>query len=259
MPVTDAEEAASLLQHLPIALDREKFLRFVIGFPREYLINTPRNEIVKHYFLFESLPGKQVISSLSLQQDLWKLSLVTLDRHSLFSRICGTLSCFGMNIVSAKAFANANSLVLDTFFFSDPEEAFTQEEQRRHFQHFLEEVVEGKKDLEPLLESRLKRMSPSAPQEWAVEFEIESHPSATLLLLDCHDHFGLLYRVARCISAEGHDIEMAYVQTPGRRVHDEFYLSHEGSKLSPAMQENLKQKLIGLGKEYMDLGPSDNE
>ncbi len=222
LPITDVSEVEALLEELPIAVQGERFTRFVLGFPRKYLISTPRAEIVKHYLLVESLADRPVISSLAKEGALWKLCLVTGDRKFLFSRLAGTLSYFGMHIVTAEAFANVNSLVLDTFHFADRKSYFAETNPRQNFQHFLEEAVQGKTDLESLLKTRL--------------------------ILDCPDHFGLLYLVSRCISEEGHNIEMAYVETPGNRAYDCFYLSHRGGKLSESMQRELRTRLKHLGE-----------
>ena len=101
-PITETLEVEALLDELPIAVERGHFIDFVRGFPRKYLVTTPRVEIVKHYFLMEGLKEKDIISSLSRGREFWKLSLVTRDRESLFSRICGCLSCFGMDIFEAQ-------------------------------------------------------------------------------------------------------------------------------------------------------------
>ena len=229
-------------------MDRERFCDFVLGFPRRYLANTPRVEIVKHYLLVESLGDKPVISSLAKEGNLWKLCLVASDRKFLFLRFAGTLSCFGMNIVTAEAFANANSLVLDTFHFVDPERYFAKGNHKQQFQYFLEEVVQGKTDLEPLLKIRWDRLTLAENETFSADFDNDSHPSATCLTLNSPDHFGHLYLVSRCISEEGHNIEMAYVETSGGRVNDQFYLTHDGAKLTRSRQETLKSKLARLGE-----------
>ena len=248
LPITDVSEVEALLEELPIAVQGERFTRFVLGFPRKYLISTPRAEIVKHYLLVESLADRPVISSLAKEGALWKLCLVTGDRKFLFSRLAGTLSYFGMHIVTAEAFANVNSLVLDTFHFADRKSYFAETNPRQNFQHFLEEAVQGKTDLESLLKTRLNQVSIPDNEGLQVELDNHIHPSATRLILDCPDHFGLLYLVSRCISEEGHDIEMAYVETPGNRAYDCFYLSHRGGKLSESMQRELRTRLKHLGE-----------
>lgn len=249
-PVRNESEVESLLQELPVAVDRQHFMNFVLGFPRKYLVSTPRVEIVKHYFLLEGLGNQPVITSLAYEEDLWKLSVITRDRSFLFARITGTLSCFGMNIVSAEAFANANSMVLDRFRFMDREHFFTREGNKQVFRKFLEEVLEGRKDVETCLQPRWQELALPSHQSLDIRLENESHPTSTRLTLDCQDHFGLLYLVSRCISMAGYNIEMAYVQTPGQRVHDEFYLTHQGEKLTETMQDHLRNRLKNLADDF---------
>jgi [protein-PII] uridylyltransferase len=231
LPATEPNEVRALLRRLPLAVDQEGFSRFVLGFPRKYLTTTSPVEIVKHFALVESLAARSVISSISRDGPLWRMCVVARDRSFLFARIAGTLSCYGMNIVSAEAFANANSLVLDTFGFTDPEAHFDEDGQRRRFQVFLEDVVDGKVDVEAAL-----RRHPDAarPTEGAVSvsWDDDAHPTATLMALGGRDRFGLLYRVSRCVSEGGCSIEMAYIDTVNGEVRDEFYLTRSGAKLT---------------------------
>jgi [protein-PII] uridylyltransferase len=250
LPIEDPREVQAFLRDLPIALDR-KFVDFVLGFPRKYLAATPRTEIVKHYALMAGLRDRPVISSLARDAGLWKLALITRDRQYLFARIAGALSSAGMNIVTAEAFANASDVVLDTFRFADAEGRFEVDQERRQFQGFLEDVVEGKVELEPLLRPRLAALEKAPGETLDVRLDDESHPTATRLRLDCRDRFGLLYLVSREISAAGSDIEMASVRTPGERVHDEFYVTRGGQRLDRAMQEDLAARLARLGRRYL--------
>jgi UTP:GlnB (protein PII) uridylyltransferase len=248
LPIADPAEVQEFLRGLPLALDRE-FTRFVLGFPRKYLALTPRAEIVKHYGLAASLGSKAVISSLAKDGEHWKLSLVTRDRKALFSRLAGALTCHGMNITAAEAFANASAVVLDTFRFTDDERHFDEDDQRRSFQGFLEDAVEGKVALEPRLRERLGRLAP-VPEAFAIEMDDDSHPSATRVRLECADRVGLLYVVSRCISEAGLDIELASVDTAGGRVHDEFYVTRAGGFIGSPAREDLARRLADLGRRY---------
>jgi len=248
-PITEKLEVEALLDELPIAVKRGHFIDFVRGFPRKYLVATPRVEIVKHYFLMEGLKEKDIISSLSRGREFWKLSLVTRDRESLFSRICGCLSCFGMDIFEAQAFANAQAFVLDTFQFQDPEHFFDSDNNRRSFHYLMEEVIERKKSLEDLLRRRSSQFTDLPFEVLDAQTDNDSHSLATRLTLNCSDHFGLLYRISRCISEKGHDIVIAYVQTSREEVHNEFYLTHQEEKLTEEMQKILRDELACLGNE----------
>ena len=255
LPIADPGEVEAFLRGLPLALDRE-FTRFVLGFPRKYLARTPRAEIVKHYGLMASLGAKAVISSLARDGQHWKLSLVTRDRQALFSRIAGTLTCHGMNITAAEAFANASEVVLDTFHFTDDERHFDEDAQRRTFQGFLEDAVEGKVALEPLLRDRLGRLEPVPEAAFEMEMDNESHPAATRLRLQCRDRVGLLYVVSRCLSEAGLDIELASVHTAGGRVHDEFYIAQAGAFLGGEARDDLARRLADLGARFFGGDPA---
>jgi [protein-PII] uridylyltransferase len=248
LPITEPKEVTAFLQRVPLSVDRGRFADFILGFPQKYLAATPAGEVLKHFMLMECLREKPVISSLSREDPFVKLSLVASDRSALFSRIAGALSSFGMDIVGAEAFANANAFVLDTFTFADPQRRFGDDSERRRFQVVLEEVVEGKVDVEPLLEERLARVREALraePMESA--FDEAAHPEATAVVVSGANHFGLLHLVSRSFAEGGYNIEMAYVETPEGRVRDQFYLTKDGGKLTGPMQQDVRERLARLG------------
>jgi len=269
-PITDPAEVAAFARGLPLAMD-PGFAQFVLGFPRKYLEETPRVEVVKHYALAGSLGAKPVISSLArwggsggtgespqLKERaridsaraeaaaLWKLCVITRDRRFLFSRIAGALSCFGMDIVAAEAFANASAVVLDTFRFRDDERRFEDSALRRRFQVFLEEAVEGKADLEPLMKERLERKGRPPVAGFGVEMEDEPRLDATRLRLRGPDRFGLLYLFSRRLSEAGADIALAAIETDSGRVRDEFLLTRDGRALGAEGRADVERALEGL-------------
>ncbi len=237
-----AAEVEAFLKSIPFSVDRAGFLSFALGFPQRYLATTSPPEVVRHYALMESLGGRAVISSLAREEEVWKLSIVAKDRRALFSRIAGALSCFGMNIVAAEAFANANSLILDTFRFADREGFFADGGERRRFQVFLEDVVEGKADVEAELAKHPETAS-LRTDPLTLEWSDEVHPTATRLSVGGRDRFGLLYRLSRAISDSGLNIEMAYIDTPGEQVRDEFFLTNDGARLTASERTSLTETL----------------
>jgi [protein-PII] uridylyltransferase len=246
-PIVDPAEVAAFLRGLPLAMD-PGFTRFVLGFPRKYLAETPRAEVVKHYALAGSLGAKPVISSLArADAALWKLSVITRDRRFLFARIAGALSSSGMDIVAAEAFANASAVVLDTFWFRDEEDRFEDHGLRRRFQVFLEEAVEGKADLAALLKERLARR-PTAPSVGGFEVTMEDEPSlgATRLRLSGPDRFGLLHLFTLGLSEAGADIVLAAIATEAGRVRDEFLLKRDGRPLGAGGRAEVQQALSSL-------------
>lgn len=240
-----ASEVEVFLKSIPFSVDKAGFLRFALGFPQRYLATTPPPEVVRHYALMESLGGRGVISSIAREDEVWKLSIVARDRRALFCRIAGALSCFGMNIVAAEAFANANSLVLDTFRFADRDALFEGAAERKRFQVFLEDVVEGKEDVEAELAKHPEAASPRTAT-LTLEWNDDAHATATRLAVGGRDRLGLLYGLSRAISDAGLDIEMAYVDTLGQEVRDDFFLTSEGARLTAAQRAALAERLQGL-------------
>jgi UTP:GlnB (protein PII) uridylyltransferase len=101
-------------------------------------------------------------------------------------------------------------------------------------------------DLEPLLEQRLAESAAGAGAAVDTELDDDSHPEATRLRIRCRDRFGLLYLVSRTLSEAGHDIQLARIETPGAHVRDEFFLTHEGRRLTEAQQHDLGHRLAEI-------------
>src|SRR5262249_33649093 len=214
-------EVQAFLQRIPVVVDRERFTRFVLGFPHHYLQATSPVEIVAHFALVSTLGTRTAVSRLSRDGAGWKLVVVAADRRALFARIAGSLSVFGANITSAEAFSNREAVVLDTFLLTDVDRRFEPPEEGRRFQVFLEQAIEGQVDLVKELESRGGPVRAALELRW----DDEAHPTATLLAIDGADAFGVLHAVSRRLSEAGASIELAEISTRAGRIHDEFYLT----------------------------------
>jgi [protein-PII] uridylyltransferase len=242
LPITDEGEVHSFLDQIPLRVDRERFTSFVLGFPHRYLQLTPPVEMVAHFALVATLGGRPAASRLARDGAGWKLVVVAGDRSFLFSRIAGSLSFFGADIVAAEAFSNSESLVLDTFSVADAQHRFERPEEGRRFQAFLEKVIAGDVDLERELESHGGPVRASLDLEW----DDDSHPEATRLVVSGPDAFGLLHAISRRISDAGCGIEIAHVETWAGRIRDTFYLTSAGVKLTLDERRAVEGALAGL-------------
>jgi [protein-PII] uridylyltransferase len=242
LPITDEREVQAFLQRIPVVVDRERFTRFVLGFPHRYLQATSPVEIVAHFALVSTLGARTAVSRLSRDGAGWKLVVVAADRRALFSRISGSLSVFGADITSAEAFSNREAVVLDTFLVTDVDRRFEQPEEGRRFQVFLEQAIEDQVDLVKELESRGGPVRAALQLTW----NDEAHPAATLLSVDGADAFGILHAISRRLSEAGAGIELAEIATRSGRIHDEFYLTGAAGKLSAGEKAAVEQALSGL-------------
>lgn len=243
LPIASPDEVRAFARRLPVALDEAAFAELVLGFPRRYLETTPAVEVLRHYALMNGLGGRAVISSLARDGAGYRLCVVARERRFLFARIAGSLSCFGLNIESAEAFANANARVLDTFTCTDPRGHLETHDNRRSFQAFLESVVAGQTELLPLLRARIPEFSRHI-EGLLLDFDDGAHGVATRMRLRAPDRIGLLYLVSHTLSALGCNIEMAYVATAGGSARDDFYVTRDGGRLTEEDQAALRTALF---------------
>jgi [protein-PII] uridylyltransferase len=105
--------------HSPAGVPPER-ARFLEGLPIRYVRTHTETEIDGHYQLARQLESRPVAIEIQHERSIYKLILLTRDRPSLFASVAGAISSFGLNILKAEAFTNAEGIVVDTFTFSDP-------------------------------------------------------------------------------------------------------------------------------------------
>jgi [protein-PII] uridylyltransferase len=245
---TDASPTEKVLRLLPSSLDKTEVDEFLDGFPRRYVATHSPEEIAVHLQLARRLGDASVQVDLRTRSGLHELTVITLDRPALFASITGTLAGWGMSILKADAFANAAGVILDTFKFVDlyrtlelnPTEA-------ERFKSNLVDVLEGRMKLDKLMSGRMQSgtlQNPKVTIPTQTRFDDTSSSHSTLLELTTHDRPGLLHQVSSLLAELGCNIEIALIDTEGEKVIDVFYLTLEGRKLPPELQQAIRQALV---------------
>ncbi len=230
------------IQELPAALSENA--EFIKGFPTRYLRAHTADEIAAHARLFRRRGPSGVAVELEHLEGAYRLNVMAEDRPALFASFAGAISSFGLNIVQAEAFANSQGIILDTFTFTDPKRTLQlNPPEGERLQDLMGRIAQGKTDAR-----RLFRNSPVAGPETRaiepqIEFDAEAHETATLIEIAAEDRLGLLYSLANVFSSNACDIDTVLIDTKGSRAMDVFYVSREGQKLTPEMQEALKRQL----------------
>ncbi|MFB3827207.1 MAG: ACT domain-containing protein [Bryobacteraceae bacterium] len=220
--------------------------RFLEGLPSRYLRTHAEDRREAHLRMWKLSRETGAAVEIRRLNGVFTMDLLAKDRPGLFAALAGTLSGFGLNVVKAEAFANRAGDVLDSFVFTDPArnlELNPTEVDRLRLA--LERAARGNADVRGLLHGRPKPAFLARPRvRPSVTFDSEASAASTLVEIVAQDRPGLLYDLAREISAAGCNIEVVLVHTEAHKAVDVFYLTRGGVKLSPEVQERLKTALL---------------
>ncbi len=219
---------------------------FLEGLPVRYLRTHTEGEIAAHLELDRLCRVTGVAVDLNRKNGVYKLTVVTRDRKFLFASLAGALSSYGMDIVKAEAFGNRQGRVLDTFIFADPLRTLDlNPPEIERLRVSIERVAMGKADVKDLLRRRAAPppLSKSARVRTSIGFDNEASAASTLVEIVAQDRPGLLYDLARTLSAAGCSIEVVLIDTEAHKAVDVFYVTRDGQKLDAGVQTRLREEL----------------
>ena len=236
-----------LIAGRPADISEPELVGFLQGLPRRYLSTFGLGAVYRHVRLARDIHSDEVHTFLEKHDDVWELTLVTLDKPFLFSNISGVLSYFGMDIHRGQAMTTPGGLVLDVFEFTDDEGFLKQNAAATiEISKLLEQAVAGSVDVTALLRGRMRsilhrvRHHRLAP---VVHFDNEHSRKYTVLEIVADDAPGLLHRISRVISNQGCDVHLVLISTEGKRAIDVLHITRNGAKLPDGDQAALAGEL----------------
>jgi [protein-PII] uridylyltransferase len=180
------------------------------------------------------------------------VKICTWDRAGLFSKIAGSFSAMGLNILSAQIFTRTDGIVLDTFFVTDAKTGtLVDRDTRDEFEHLLNRVLTGEDvDLRALIARH--RITHSLYQAYAgeriptvIRLDNDASEARTLVEIETEDRIGLLYAISEALTEVELDISAAKICTEKGAAIDSFYV-HEldgGKVVEPDRQGVIQRKL----------------
>ena len=225
--------------------------QFLEGFPERYVSTRSAETMRQHFEMtqrFAEDPFQMTFQHGATQSgSVSEITLVTQDRPRLFAGMAAALAAWGMNVVTADAFANQAGVVVDTFRFTDSFKTLElNESERGRFLSSVRDLVAGRASVEKLLSGRrrAKRRPPRVAVETKIEFDETASSHSTLLQVIAQDIPGLLRAISATLSERGHNVEVALVDTEGETAIDVFYLTTDGKRLTTEQELELHQRLI---------------
>ena len=242
-------DIAEITRLLPSRTQPQDIRNFLDGFPRQYLKNTPKKQIAEHFLLSRQLSARPMVMHLAKSDSVYELLVMTADRPFLFSKITGVLSYFGMNIVRGQAFSNRHGTIFDLIAFEDPDRYFEKNPSEvDHLAGLLTDVINETVQLDALLQRKFSsvvfRQKKGLAVPTTIHFDDVFSERCTIMEIVTQDAFGLLYRIGNVTSSHGCNIEVALITTEGHRAIDVFYLTRDGRKLPPELEQELERDLV---------------
>jgi [protein-PII] uridylyltransferase len=180
------------------------------------------------------------------------VKICTWDRAGLFSKIAGSLSAAGLNILGARIFTRADGIALDTFFVNDGRTGnLATGGQYDKFAALLEKVLIGENVNLPALIARQITSRPAyeayAGERMAtqINFDNEASETRTLIEIQTEDRLGLLYAISQTLSELALNIIRARIVTERGAAIDSFYVCEPGGGkiVSAERRRQIEQEL----------------
>jgi [protein-PII] uridylyltransferase len=160
------------------------------------------------------------------------LKICTWDRLGLFSKIAGSVSAAGINILSSHSFTRTDGIALDTFFVTDAEGGtMVKREERQRFEEILMKVLMDQPVDLPALIARQRSARPLYQSHEGeriptrIEIDNESSATRTIIEVETEDRIGLLYTISQVFSELELDIAVAKILTEKGAAVDTFYVT----------------------------------
>jgi len=190
------------------------------------------------------------------------VKVCTWDRAGLFSKIAGSLSAVGVNILSAQIFTRTDGVALDEFFVNDAASGnLATREQQGKFDNLLDRVLTGAEvDLTALIRQIVARpryqayMGERIPTQ--IRLDNETSETRTLIEIETEDRLGLLYTISQTLAELALDISAARIVTERGAAIDSFYVrEHDGGKVESIERQLLIEDRLRTAIHRLDIGP----
>jgi|WetSurMetagenome_2_1015567.scaffolds.fasta_scaffold00148_7 [protein-PII] uridylyltransferase len=216
-----------------------------------YLLDTIPEEREEHTRWLAQLTKGDFTVMLDTFAGFDRLSVLCFDRIGVFADITGCISSEGYNILSARAYSESSGKILDIFHL-ERDEATTIPSEKRvdNIKKKWRLLESGEATAETLLADRIRLYPPrkerGGRKEPTVRMDNSLSNAFTVLEIEAQDRFGLLYRIARCLSGLGINIVSARLSTRVDRAVDTFYVNRrDGAKILDTVEiEKIQRELV---------------
>jgi len=206
--------------------------------PAQYLLNTPLEEMYLHIAMIGRL-RETFEPSVDFKHDYGadhtEITVCAYDdpKPGLLAKITGVLYAHDVNLQTAQVFTREASvrIAIDTLW-ADYRGKPLSTGKRAELQDSLRRVLLGEVGIGELLQSHKKPLKEQTI--YAAGIDENASERFSLLEVSAPDETGVVYRLARAISALGWNIHAARLSVWGSRARDAFYITDLDGQKVPA-------------------------
>ena len=216
-----------------------------------YLLAMPVRDIREHIELFEKRKGRPFIWDIRSAKDAQTrtVTICAQDRPGLISKIAGTFTLNGIDILSVQAFTWRNNIALDIFTVRPPLDLEFEEEKWSKAETELTQALSGELNLSEAISKKMALRKDQivhltkAPVK--IRVDNESSSFFTIIEVFSYDFPGLLYWITDALFNSGLDVWVAKIATKVDQVVDVFYVrDFDSQKIDDPEQLDLIKKRI---------------
>ena len=203
-----------------------------------YLLYMPDHEILNDIKLFRRLNNRSFVWDINggKAANSRTVRVCAQDQPGLFSKIAGTFTLNGIDILNGQIFTWRNNLALDIFHVKPPPDHLFEKERWQRAEKDLNKALSGDLDLAQALSKKVKGYGSVRPKVSKLPHNIvvDNHSSSffTIIEVFTYDFPGLLFTVTDALFKSGLDIWVAKISTNVDQVVDVFYVrDFDGQKV----------------------------
>lgn len=249
-----AANKEAVLDLLISDFSKDEILELMDQVSSRYYLSAQPEDMKQHFSMALSLGKSKHTWSLQRLKNapVTRVLQCTYDRPGLFSKMVGVFALNNMEVLSANIFTLKNGLAFDTYEVTNPPDRYREAEQWDKTLEDLLAALEDRLPLDDLIRAK-GRMSLSTKASGAMvarKLEIKNDVSDFFTVVEASSaaRVGLLYDLAKDMSALGLDIRFAKVISDEEKMTGVFYVQNsDGQKILEHSQiEWIRQGISAL-------------
>ena len=264
--------ALEVRRQLPRSLSEEELQAHFSSLPARYFRIHSAGEIVNHLTMVHRFlqlqfneENRELEPVITWQhkpdRGYTAVTICTWDRGGLFSKIAGSLTAAGLNILNAQVFSRTDRIIIDTLFVAEAWQGkLPQREEREKFEQLLKTALTGHLEVDALIARQRKGRPAPAYLEGErlptrIHFDNQGSDMRTIIDVETEDRIGLLHGLAHALSELRLDISLAKICTEKGAAIDSFYVSElTGAKVTAAERLTTIERKLRAAIASLDAG-----